>query len=368
MMGKNFRYILAGLGVIFTGLMLWYFKHIVAYILIASVLSLVGRPLINIIRRLKVKDYRIPAAIAAFFTLACIWLLFYSFFRIFVPLLIHEANELSKIDPQQIINSLEEPIKKLENTLQAIGLTDSSFSIESYMTNKLASVFDISIISDLFSSLAAILGNIFIAIFAISFITFFFLKEDKLFNHGILAFVPDKYVESASKVLASARKLLMRYFIGIGGQITGIITLVTIGLSIVGIEFSRSLVIGLIAGLMNVIPYLGPVLGASIGILMGASTHLHLDFYSGLLPLLGLMALVFLIVQTIDNALFQPLIFSSSVKAHPLEIFLVIMMAGSLAGVPGMILAIPSYTVARVFAKEFLNKFKIVKKLTRNIG
>jgi predicted PurR-regulated permease PerM len=68
-----------------------------------------------------------------------------------------------------------------------------------------------------------------------------------------------------------------------------------------------------------------------------------------------------------DNIFFQPLIFSSSVKAHPLEIFLVILIAGTLAGITGMILAIPTYTVIRVFAKEFLNKFRVVQKLTRNI-
>ena len=66
--------------------------------------------------------------------------------------------------------------------------------------------------------------------------------------------------------------------------------------------------------------------------------------------------------------LFQPLIYSSSVNAHPLEIFLVIMIAGSLAGIPGMIIAIPLYTVIRVFAKEFFNKFKVVKKLTKKIS
>lgn len=124
---------------------------------------------------------------------------------------------------------------------------------------------------------------------------------------------------------------------------------------------------GLIAGIMNVIPYLGPVLGTTIGLVLGIAGNLDLNFYDELVPLTIYMVLVFITVQLIDNTLFQPLIYSSSVNAHPLEIFLVIMIAASLAGIAGMILAIPTYTILRVFAKEFFSEFKIVKKLTRNI-
>jgi predicted PurR-regulated permease PerM len=80
------------------------------------------------------------------------------------------------------------------------------------------------------------------------------------------------------------------------------------------------------------------------------------------------MAIVFISVQIIDNILFQPLIYSSSVKAHPLEIFLVIMAAGSLAGVLGMFLAIPTYTIIRVIAKEFFDNMKLVRKLTESLN
>jgi predicted PurR-regulated permease PerM len=159
----------------------------------------------------------------------------------------------------------------------------------------------------------------------------------------------------------------MRYFTGILFQVSGIIILVTLGMTIVGVGFQRSILIGLIAGIMNVIPYLGPLIGSTIGVLLGIITHLHMDFYSQLLPLIMFMILVFIIVQLVDNLIFQPFIYSSSVHAHPLEIFLVIMIAANVAGIAGMILAIPTYTVLRVFAKEFFHKFEFVKKLTQNI-
>jgi len=159
----------------------------------------------------------------------------------------------------------------------------------------------------------------------------------------------------------------MRYFVGICIEITAVMIAITIGMTIVGLAFRHALVIGLIIGLLNVIPYLGPWLGGIIGIIIGLANNLEMDLKSEMLPMTGYMLLVILIVQIIDNNLLQPVIFSSSVKAHPLEVFLVIMIAGTLAGIPGMILAVPAYTVIRVFAKEFFNRLRVVKKITKNI-
>ena len=69
----------------------------------------------------------------------------------------------------------------------------------------------------------------------------------------------------------------------------------------------------------------------------------------------------------IDNFIIQPIIFSNSVKAHPLEIFIIILSAGTIWGITGMLVAIPFYTVIRVIAKEFLSEFKIVQFLTKDI-
>ena len=154
----------------------------------------------------------------------------------------------------------------------------------------------------------------------------------------------------------------------IGGKATyTILTLVTLGMTIIGVGFRHGVVIGLVAAVLNIIPYLGPWIGAAIGVVLGVASHLYLDFSTELLPLIGYMVAVFTVVQITDNAIFQPVIFGTSVKAHPLEIFIVIIVAASLAGVVGMILAIPAYTVLRVFAKEFFNNFRVIQKLTEKI-
>ena len=80
--------------------------------------------------------------------------------------------------------------------------------------------------------------------------------------------------------------------------------------------------------------------------------------------LIGKAALVFLSGQLVDNFFTQPVIFAGSVKAHPLEIFVLISIAGSLAGITGMMLAIPAYSLIRVVAKEFLSGFKVIQALT----
>lgn len=367
-MNKNLRYLFIVLGVSLIGFVLWYFKSIVAYILISSVFALIGRPIVSFLNKLHYKKIKIPNAISALLTLVFLWFMLLVFFRIFIPLIAHQAGELSTINAEEVMNNLQEPLSKIDAFLVKYNINSyNDRSMDQYLSEKFMSLLNVSMLSNVFGSIAGILGNIFIAAFSISFITFFFLKDKGLFSDGILLFIPDKYLERTEHILKSIKKLLTRYFVGIIVQISGIITLASIGLTIVGIDFSDALVIGLVVGLFNIIPYLGPVIGASLGLMLGLATNLDLSFYTELLPLLGYMSIVFIIVQVVDNVLFQPFIYSSSVNAHPLEIFLVIMCSGSLFGITGMILAIPSYTILRVIAKEFFNNLKLVKKLTEKI-
>jgi predicted PurR-regulated permease PerM len=180
--------------------------------------------------------------------------------------------------------------------------------------------------------------------------------------------VPDKYTDNVTRALYSIKNLLTRYFIGVLIQCTTIMILIDIGMTIVGIDFQQALVMGLILGILNVIPYVGPWIGLFIAIIMGVASHIDQDFSTVVVPLVYYMILVEVIIHTIDNVINQPLIFSNSVRAHPLEIFIVVLAAGFAAGIPGMILGIPTYTVIRVFAREFFYNFKAVQKLTSGLS
>jgi predicted PurR-regulated permease PerM len=368
-MNTTFRNILIFLGVLLLLACAWYFRNIVVYILVAGVLSIMGRPLVDLICRIRIRKWRFPRVLGALFTLIIIWGVIILFFVIFVPLVTRQINYFSTIDSNKIVGILDVHIHKIENFFQSFNkdLTNE-ISLQDFFSKKVSQILNINMIQNFLGSVVGILGNILVAVFSISFITFFFLKDQHLFFELILIWVPDKYTENFTRALNSVKNLLTRYFIGILIQSTCIMILIDIGMTIAGIDFHQALVMGLILGILNVIPYVGPWLGLFIAIVMGVASHINQDFNTVVVPLIYYMILVEAITHLIDNVLFQPVIFSNSVRAHPLEIFIVILAAGFAAGIPGMLLGIPAYTVVRVFAREFFYNFKAVQKITSSLN
>lgn len=358
---------------IFLGILLflaafWFFRNIVVYILISGVLSIVGRPLVDLFCRIRIRKWSLPRAVGALFALIIIWGVIVLFFYIFIPLVTKQINYFSTIDSSKIVQLINGPIEKIEKILININPDISDkLSLKEYLASKVSEVLNIVVVQNFIGSFISIMGNLVIAIFSITFITFFFLKDQHLFFESILMWIPDRYVENVTRALNSIKKLLTRYFIGIFIQSTCIMILVDIGMTIVGIDFQQALVMGLILGILNVIPYVGPWLGLFIAIIMGVAAHINQDFSTVVLPLVYGMIIVEAITHLIDNVVFQPVIFSNSVRAHPLEIFVVVLAAGYAAGIPGMILGIPAYTVLRVLAREFFYGFKAVKKITSGL-
>ncbi len=368
-MNTTFRNILIFIGVLILLACAWYFRNIVVYILVSGVFSIMGRPLVDLFCRIKILKWSFPRALSALLTLIIIWGFIILFFIIFIPLITRQINYFSTIDSEKIVQLVADPINKVENLFRAFNKDiTSDLSIQDYIVKKVSGVLSINMIQNFLGSLVGILGNVLVAVFSITFITFFFLKDQRLFFESILMWVPDKYVENATRALYSIKKLLTRYFIGILIQSTCIMILITIGMTIAGIDFQQALVMGLILGILNVIPYVGPWLGLFIAIIMGVASHMSQDFNTVVVPLVTYMIIVEAITHLIDNVVFQPIIFSNSVRAHPLEIFVVVLASGLAAGIPGMILGIPAYTVLRVFAKEFFNNFKAVQKITSSLS
>jgi len=368
-MKPSLRNILIFFGIILLLCCVWFFRSIVVYILVSGVLSIMGRPLVDLICRLRIKKWALPRAMGALIALILIWGVIILFFAIFVPLVTRQIKYFSSIDSHKIVEIAAGPITKVENVFRAFNKDfTSDITVQDYIVKKVAGVLNINMIQNVINSLISILGNIIIAIFSITFITFFFLKDQRLFFESILMWVPDKYVDNVTRAFYSIKRLLTRYFIGIVIQSTCIMTLVTIGMTIAGIDFQQALVMGLILGILNVIPYVGPWIGLAIALIMGIASHINQDFNTVVIPLITYMILVEAITHLIDNVVFQPVIFSNSVKAHPLEIFIVVLAAGFAAGVPGMIFGIPAYTVIRVLAREFFYNFKAVQKITSSLS
>lgn len=368
-MKTTLRNILIFLGIIFFLAILYFFRSIVVYVLVSGVLSIMGRPLVEMFHRIHIKKWTLPRSVCAFLSLIVIWGLIVLFFIIFVPLVTRQINYFSTIDTNKIVQIVENPINRIQNLLNSLNPDIAvKFSVKDYLASKIIGVLNIEMVQNFLESAVSLLGNVVVAIFSITFITFFFLKDQDLFYESILMWIPDKYVDNVTRALNSVKKLLTRYLIGIVIQSTCIMVLIDIGMTIVGIEFQQALVMGLILGVLNVIPYVGPWLGLLIAIIMGVASHINQDFTTVVVPLIYYMFIVEAITHTIDNVVFQPLIFSNSVKAHPLEIFIVVLASGFAAGIPGMLLGIPTYTVIRVFAREFFYGFKAVKKITSSLS
>ncbi|SFD71693.1 AI-2E family transporter [Thermophagus xiamenensis] len=351
---------------IFSGVfLLWYFRSIVIFVVVSAVLSLVTRPIFDLFCRIRIGKFQIGKTISALLTVLTLWIVIILFFRFTVPLIASEVQFFSRIDVPMALEKVGKLLSDIFAPLRhsEFGQTIVS-SLERQFEEAFLTLLNFDKVRIFFTSLAGFFGSVFIAAFSISFITFFFLKEEGLLIGGILLFVPQKYESGIRHALLSIRYLLRRYFLGILIQTTLVGTIVTIGFSVLGIGFNHAAIIGIISGLMNIIPYLGPLFGAVFGISVGTLVYLQLPLPYSYLSFLGGMLLVYVFVQLMDNMLFQPLIFSSSVKAHPLEIFIVILGGGYLAGVLGMFFAIPVYTIIRVIAREFFNNNEVVKKLT----
>ena len=360
------RYIALGASILVILAVMYFFSDIVAYVLIAWVLSMIGQPLMSFFKRnLKFGKFEAGPSLCAILTMLC-YLLFLSLIIVlFAPLILEQARNLASVDYQGIGKTLEVPLQQFNDYLYELGIVEKTANPADQLLDSLKNYFQPSKIGEFFSSLIGLAGSILMGTFSILFITFFFLREDGLFTNALSAFAPNESTaQKAANAIEDSSKMLTRYFGGVLVQITAITIFLSVGLGIIGVK--NALLIAFFAAIINVIPYVGPIIGASFAVLMTISSTIELqpDFYTETLPLILKVVAVFASMQMLDNFLLQPFIFSNSVKAHPLEIFIVILLGAKLNGVLGMILAIPAYTVIRVIAKIFLSEFRIVQQIT----
>ena len=360
------RYITIAVSLLVAGYLIYTFSDIVMWFIIAWILSMLGQPLMRFFQKyIRIGKFRIGKSGSALLTILCFFIVVFSIVLLFVPLVVQEAEALAKIDYEGIGKSLEGPINQAKEWLALRGIQVDERSPDQMLRDALLNVVNFGDVTDFFGSSISVVSGFLVGFFSIVFITFFFLQEQGMFVNFVTALVPAKYEAQTREVIEDISKMLTRYFGGVALQIFLIAIYVSIFLSILGIK--NAVLIGFFAALMNLIPYLGPTIGGALGIFIAVSTNLDADFYSVLLPITIKVALVFWTVQLIDNYFLTPYIFSNTVKAHPLEIFIVIIMAAKIGGVLGMVLAIPAYTIIRVIAREFLNRFKIVQQFTNQL-
>lgn len=335
-----------------------YLWHIVVYVAAAAILAILGRPLVRIITRVKIFGRKVSRSLAAAITLIVIWIVAGGLLALFMPLVFNKVYELSNLDWVEITHVVRQSLVDAEVYLEQYSPVDVP-SLEVMLKDRVFSLFSV----DLFANVASYLLNLAIAFFSISFITFFFLREDGLFYKGVALFFPERYHENVYRALDSITKLLSRYFIGLFVESLILMTVISIVLMIFGMSVNDALVVGLIMGVMNVVPYAGPFIGGCLSVAISMLTPINDSIFYTTIVVLSTIV----IVKLIDDFVIQPTLYSERVQAHPLEVFLVILIAGFIGGVWGMLLAIPLYTIIRVFAREFFSEYSVVRKLTSQI-
>ena len=336
-------------------LFLFAIKPVLIYLSVAAVLSLVARPLLGIFRQ----RLKLPNAIAVLMTMSLFILFLFGLISLFIPLVLKQSENLSLLNSQEFKNDLQ-------NLFQKINSYFSDRNIDIFeQLKRLDLLSNFNDIPNLFNAILGGIGSVGIGLFSVLFISFFLLKDTQILHNSLFLLIPESKTSRVSKSLETIKDLLSRYFIGLILQITILFVIYSSVLLIFGIE--NAIVIALLCALLNLIPYIGPLIGGVLMLVLTMTENLNLNFQTEILPTTLYVMLGYAIAQLIDNFLSQPLIFSKSVKSHPLEIFLVILIGGLLFGVLGMVLAVPVYTVIKVVLKEFLTDNKIVKSLTQDL-
>lgn len=343
----------------------WYFSTVLIYIVLAFVVSLISRPVARLMGKIRIKGKSAPDWLLSILSIILVIALLLMVVLLVIPVITNIINDAS------LFSNIDTSEGNFGDTINdwIIGIFPSlgeDFDAIGTLLNYLKGLLSDFNITGLIGSVGSIVIDLAIGLFAVVFISFFFVKDEKLFSKIVAALVPDRIEASVTESIGDIQHLLSRYFVGLLLEMFCVALLNFLGLWLIArISISYALGIAFIAGILNILPYVGPIIGEILGALLGMVLHyganvgLDVNIWIFALIIIAIM----LTVQLVDNFVLQPIIYSTSIQATPLEIFIVMLMAGHIAGILGMLAAIPAYTVIRVIAGRFFYDKKIVQRL-----
>lgn len=366
---KLAKSILLAAGIAIIAALCWYFRSVLAYILIAVVVSLVAKPLMGLLQKIRIKGRKAPDWLLAALSLILVLGILLSIVATLIPIVGNIVKDISLANIENSVRSLSVPLSEFNDFLRTmVPSLGEDFKIEVTVIQEVQKLFNPAIFSSVIGSAASFLTSFGIGLFSVVFIGFFFIKDDGLFTEIVCALVPDKHEATTEKAISDIGHLLSRYFIGVMLEVTGVALINFIGLAFIAkLGFSAALGIAFMTGIFNIIPYVGPLLGGALGTVLGlilkysSASPIGLDVNFWVFT--AILIAIFCFTQLVDNFLYQPLIYSTSIKAKPLEIFIVLLIVGHIGGPLAMIVAIPCYTVVRVIAFRFFRHIKAIKRL-----
>ena len=344
------------------------FGSVVVYVLLAGVVSLIAKPLKMMLAKIRIKGHRAPDWFLAILSILLILVIFCGIIAGLAPMVKEVISDVASVTGDTSLGAISSNLAELNAYLVKTFDLDPGFRIEVAILHQVKSLINVNIFGNVIGSVASALASFGIGLFSVVFIAFFFIRDEKLFSRIICALAPDRHEEEVAQSLSDVEHLLSRYFIGLIVEMSCVGLIDFLGLwAIARLELGTAIGIGFMAGLLNIIPYVGPLLGGVLGTIIAMTIRycgtgacgLDIGFWG----FLAILVAVFVLAQLVDNFILQPVIYSTSIQASPLEIFIVMLLAGTMGGILGMLTAIPAYTVVRVVAGRFFPQVKFIRRL-----
>ena len=327
---KSILAILAGLGIVI--FLCWFFSDIVIYIFIAFVLSLLGSPVVKLLTKIHIGKWKFPSSLAAAITLAliiaCISLLFY----LLIPALVNEVKFLTTIDVASVGESIQDWLNQFDKPLRKYGVLERRQHVTDLLNAEWESFVHKISMSSVVSGTASLVKSLFVAIFSILFMTFFSLKDHKIFFKMVRSWLPNTVQNNYDNILEATGKQVTSYFRGVAMEMFLVGFLEFLICVILGVP--NALLIGFVGGLLNIIPYVGTLIAVIVSIIIGVTSLLPISPEMSLVwaNIIKILA-AFGVAKMVDDFILQPFIYGRQTHSHPLEIFIVILMAGYIGGI-----------------------------------
>ena len=319
----------------------WYFAGLFIYLVVGSLLAYILSPLVD---RIQSTGLTRTASIGVMFVL--VTAVFGVLLTFIVPFLTQQVRDLSQLVSVEAATNAAAFVESWIRQFVPIEAGRIEETIrETARALAEGDLVEGERVADTLGSLVSVFTNIAYAVVIIPFITFFVLKDGVELRRNMMQLVPNRYFEITLAVIAKAEASLSRYARALLLQCLSVAAVASVMLWLVGLE--NALAIGIFVGVANMIPYFGPFFGFLIGTVVGIAQ-------TGDLSLIPGVAIAMVITQLSDNIFFQPLIFSRAAKTHPLVILFVVLIGAQLAGLIGMLIAIPLTTIVRVIGSQVL--------------
>ena len=362
------KWLLAAFVAVIAWLLFRQFGSVVVYVLLAGVVSLIAKPLKMMLAKIRIKGHRAPDWFLAILSILLILVIFCGIIAGLAPMVKEVISDVASVTGDTSLGAISSNLAELNAYLVKTFDLDPGFRIEVAILHQVKSLINVNIFGNVIGSVASALASFGIGLFSVVFIAFFFIRDEKLFSRIICALAPDRHEDEVAQSLSDVEHLLSRNFIGLIVEMSCVGLIDFLGLwAIARLELGTAIGIGFMAGLLNIIPYVGPLLGGVLGTIIAMTIRycgtgacgLDIGFWG----FLAILVAVFVLAQLVDNFILQPVIYSTSIQASPLEIFIVMLLAGTMGGILGMLTAIPAYTVVRVVAGRFFPQVKFIRRL-----